>query len=126
MAVLRKRQLSAPTIFSRNYNLIDPSFFTTLQNLWKKPPDDLDGTILKKIYDPLTFNWEDYYLSYVRGERPEMSRPWWEIDNWSLWCICTYAYRQKFDFKANQIKALRRKMFIEIFANSTPLNDDET
>ncbi|KAL5858262.1 hypothetical protein ACOSQ3_005720 [Xanthoceras sorbifolium] len=36
------------------------------------------------------------------------------------------AHRQKFDFKANQMKVLRRKMSIEIFANSTPLDDDET
>ncbi|KAL5789880.1 hypothetical protein ACOSQ2_004768 [Xanthoceras sorbifolium] len=36
LAVLRRRQLSHPTIFSQNYNLIDPSFFTTLQHIWKK------------------------------------------------------------------------------------------
>ncbi|KAL5755628.1 hypothetical protein ACOSQ2_020374 [Xanthoceras sorbifolium] len=81
MAVLRRHQLSAPTIFSRNYHLINPSFFTTFQNLWKKLSDDPDGTISKKVYDPFVFHWEDYYVSYVREERPKGSRPWWEINN---------------------------------------------
>ncbi|KAL5813987.1 hypothetical protein ACOSQ3_024773 [Xanthoceras sorbifolium] len=67
--------------FSQNYNLIDPTFFTTLQHMWKKLPNDEDGTISQKAYDPLTFQWEDIYLGHVRGERPEGSRPWWEIDN---------------------------------------------
>ncbi|KAL5747321.1 hypothetical protein ACOSQ2_024618 [Xanthoceras sorbifolium] len=80
-SVLRRSQLSHPTIFSQNYNLIDPTFFTTLQHMWKKLPNDEDGTISQKAYDPLTFQWEDIYLGHVRGERPEGSRPWWEIDN---------------------------------------------
>ncbi|KAL5774608.1 hypothetical protein ACOSP7_012165 [Xanthoceras sorbifolium] len=83
-AVLRRRQLSHPTIFSQNYNLIDPQFFSTVQHMWKKLPKNEDGTIPEEAYDPLTFPWEDFYLGYVRGERPEGSRPWWEIDNVSV------------------------------------------
>ncbi|KAL5818469.1 hypothetical protein ACOSQ3_022360 [Xanthoceras sorbifolium] len=45
LSVLRKRQLSHLTIFSQNYNLIDPTFFTTLKHIWKKLPKDEDGTI---------------------------------------------------------------------------------
>ncbi|KAL5864927.1 hypothetical protein ACOSQ3_002441 [Xanthoceras sorbifolium] len=68
LSVLRRRQLSHPTIFSQNYNLIDLTFFTTLQHIWKKLPKDKDGTIPQEAYDPLTFPWEDFYLGYVRGE----------------------------------------------------------
>ncbi|KAL5854804.1 hypothetical protein ACOSQ4_004606 [Xanthoceras sorbifolium] len=219
LAVLRRRQLSHLTIFSQNYNVIDPSFFTTLQHIWKKLPQDPDGTISKEAYDSLTFKWEDFYLGYVRGERPEGSRPWWEIDNllmpvnvdgyhWvlvgvnlverkvriydslcqetdpSFWeqyvsplahllpslmynggyfehngrqvqvtpfackrlgpdtvpqqrgaghcgaftlVFAEYiiAHKQKFDFNAKQMKALRKKMSIDIFANSTRLDNEE-
>ncbi|KAL5841880.1 hypothetical protein ACOSQ3_012483 [Xanthoceras sorbifolium] len=35
------------------------------------------------------------------------------------------AHRQKFDFNAKQMTALRKKMSIEIFANSARLDDEE-
>ncbi|KAL5756003.1 hypothetical protein ACOSQ2_020749 [Xanthoceras sorbifolium] len=35
------------------------------------------------------------------------------------------AHKQKFDFNAKQMKALRKKMSIDIFANSTRLDDEE-
>ncbi|KAL5797735.1 hypothetical protein ACOSQ2_002555 [Xanthoceras sorbifolium] len=176
--ILRRRQLLYLTIFSQNYNLIDPTFFTTLQHMWKKLSKDEDGTIPQEAYDPLTFPWEDFYLGYVRGELPEGSRPWWEIDNEQyvaplalllpflmysggyfehkgkqvqvtpfackrlgpdtvpqqrgaghcgaytlVFTEYIVAHRQKFDFNAKQIKALRKKMSIEIFANSARLED---
>ncbi|KAL5739981.1 hypothetical protein ACOSQ2_029161 [Xanthoceras sorbifolium] len=204
LSVLRRCQLSHPTIFSQNYNLIDPTFFTTLQHIWKKLSKDKDGTIPQEAYDPLTFPWEDFYLGYVRGERPEGSRPWWEIDNvltavnlverkvriYDSLCKVTdpsfreqyvaplavllpslmysggyfqhrgrqvqvtpfackilgpdtvpqqrgagaftlvfaeyiVAHRQKFDFNVKQIEALRKKMSIDIFANSARLEDSD-
>ncbi|KAL5739689.1 hypothetical protein ACOSQ2_028869 [Xanthoceras sorbifolium] len=173
----------------------------------------------KRPMIPLTSNGRIFFLRYVHGERPEGSRPWWEIDNLLMpvnvdgyhWVLATVnlverkvriydslcqetdpsfrkqyvsplahllpslmyngayfehkgrqvqvtpfackrlgpdtvpqqrgaghcgvftlvfaeyiiAHRQKFDFNAKQMKALRKKMSIDIFANSTRLDDEE-